>query len=150
MSRSVPQPKKSYPFLRRWKTPIGHRQTVGNGGTQSHRLLRPCGATLVRLQVGKPPETAGRKARGCRAPAAQCSFGCNLANHRKRWDAKPEANALLRRNARSATGYFASVIYWSPMNNPFSVPHPGCLTTAGFVIRTAYRISIDSKERNKL
>ena len=56
-------------------------------------------------RIGKPLETMGRKARGCRAQFAQCSFGCNLANHRKRWDAKPEAKAHPVRNARSATGF---------------------------------------------
>ena len=60
-------------------------QTIGNDGTQSQRLL--CGQ------------------------AAQCSFGCNLAPHRKRWKRKARGYGriprALERRKREPRGLWA-------------------------------------------
>ena len=46
-------------------------------------------------RIGKPLETMGRKARGCRAQFAQCSFGCIRQTGGNVGTAKPEATARI-------------------------------------------------------
>ena len=52
-------------------------------------------------RIGKPLETMGRKARGCRAQFAQCSFGCIRQTGGNVGTAKPEATALKKFPRRS-------------------------------------------------
>ena len=81
----------------------------------------PKGGGWQARRDGKPSETMGRKARGCRTVAfakrgpVLRSFGCivvptpldgELANHWKQWDAKPEAKA--RDSALSPFGCMAN------------------------------------------
>ena len=86
-------------------------------GAKPEAVGRRSRPMLVRLQLGKPAETPGRKTRGYRAAhAAPRSFGC-MANHGKPWGAKPEAKGpagSLRQKVLRSFGYrtlFASEYY---------------------------------------